>query len=169
MKKYITLTLTILYTCLVWMGCTNSTSSDEEENTSWVFIANEGNGCWAEHGDDCSQPGNGSISMIDDNGNISHIENIGYTVNSLTVYKNKLYVIVNQDHKILTYNINSSGISIANTLIIPDESFPREMDIINDKIYFTNWEPGEIKIMNVVNNKLEDLSIPIDGRKEDII
>ena len=169
MKKYITFTLTIVCTCLIWIGCSNTVSSGENENTSWVFVANEGNGCWEEYGDDCSQLGTGSISMIDENGNINHIKNIGYTVNSLEVYNNKLYVIVNQDHKILTYNINSSGISIANTLIIPNKSLPREMVIINDKIYFTNWEPGDIKIMNVLNNQLEDLSIPIDGRPEDII
>ena len=87
----------------------------------------------------------------------------------MEVYNNKLYVIVNQDHKILTYNINSSGISIANTLIIPNESLPREMVIIDDKIYFTNWKTQDIKIFDIINNKLEESTISINGRPEDII
>ena len=169
MKKYMCFSLTIISLSLIWIGCSDSVSSGKKENTSWIFVANEGNGCFEESGDDCSQPGNGSISMIDDNGNINHIENIGYTVNSLEVYNNKLYVIVNQDHKILTYNINSAGISIANTSIIPNESLPREMVIINDKIYFTNWKTQDIKIFDIQNNQLEESTISIDGRPEDII
>ena len=123
MKKNVCFSLTIIFLSLIWIGCSSfgTDPSNEDTNTSWVFVANEGNGCWEEFGDDCSQPGNGSISMIDDNGNIQHIENIGYTVNSLDVYNDKLYVIINQDHKILTYNINSEGISIENTLIIPSD------------------------------------------------
>ena len=169
MKKYMCFSLTIISLSLIWIGCSNSVSSSSNENTSWVFVANEGDGCWEEWGDDCSLPGNGSISMIDDNGKIQHIENIGYTVNSLEVYNDKLYVIVNQDHKILTYNINSEGISIENTLIIPNESSPREMVIINDNIYFTNWETQDVKILNLQSNQLEDLSIPVNGRPENII
>jgi len=169
MKINMRFSLTIIVLSLICIGCSDSVSTGDNENTSWVFVANEGNGCFEESGDDCSQPGNGSISMIDDNGNIQHIENIGYTVNSLDVYNDKLYVIINQDHKILTYNINSEGISIENTLIIPNESSPREMVIINDNIYFTNWETQDVKILNLQNNQLDDLSIPIDGRPEDII
>jgi len=169
MKKYMCFSLTIIFLSLIWIGCSDSVSSGDNENTSWVFVANEGNGCWEEFGDDCSQPGNGSISMIDDNGKIQHIENIGYTVNSLEVYNDKLYVIINQDHKILTYNINSKGISIENTLIIPNESSPREMVIINDNIYFTNWETQDVKILNLQNNQIEESTISIDGRPENII
>ena len=127
----------------IWTACdnSNSTSSDSKPNSSWIFVANEG----------IMDQSNGSISMIDDVGNVYETDAIGDVVQSLEVYKDKLIVIVNNDHKILIYNIDSEGISIENTLIIPNESFPREMVIINNKIYFTNWEPGDVKIINVLN------------------
>ena len=81
----------------IWTACenNNTTSSDFEPNSSWIFVANEGNACFSENGDDCSLPGNGSISMIDDFGNITQINNLGYTVQSVEVYKDQLFVIVN--------------------------------------------------------------------------
>ena len=48
-------------------------------NSSWVFVANEGN----------FGSSNGAISMIDDSGTISHTESIGDVVQSLAIYKNK--------------------------------------------------------------------------------
>ena len=162
MKKYITLTLTIICTYLVWMGCSDSGAvvgtGNEAINTSWVFVANEGNYGVSD----------GSISMIDENNNITNIENIGKTVQSLEVYNNKLFVIVTDDHKIITYNIDSDGITFEDE-ILTNSSMPREMVIINDKIYFTNLETQDIKIFDIINNKLEESTISINGRPENII
>ena len=64
MKIYITFTLTILCTYVIWTGCSDSDAvvgaGDEVTNTSWVFVANEG-----DYG-----ATNGSISMIDEFGNV---------------------------------------------------------------------------------------------------
>ena len=97
----------------IWTACANNntTSSDFEPNSSWIFVANEGDACFSEYGDDCSSPGNGSISMIDDFGNITQINNLGYTVQSVEVYKDQLFVIVNQDSKILIFDISKDGIT----------------------------------------------------------
>ena len=164
MKKYIILILTIVCTCLIWMGCSNSVSSDEDTNTSWVFVANEGISYSLDENDNVP----GSISMIDENNNITNIENIGKTVQSLEVYNNKLFVIVTDDHKIITYNIDSDGITFEDE-ILTNSSMPREMVIINDKIYFTNLETRDIKIFDINNNKLEESTISINGRPENII
>ena len=164
MKKYITFTLTIVCTCLIWIGCSNTVSSDENENTSWIFVANEG----ISYSLDANDNVPGSISMIDENNNITNIENIGNTVQSLAVYNNKLFVIVTDDHKIITYNIDSDGITFEDE-ILTNSSMPREMVIINDKIYFTNLETQDIKIFDIINNKLEESTISINGRPEDII
>jgi hypothetical protein len=43
------------------------------------------------------------------------------------------------------------------------------MVIINDNIYFTNWETQDVKILNLQNNQLEELAISINGRPENII
>ena len=84
------------------------------------------------------------------------------------MYNNKLFVIVTDDHKIITYNIDSDGITFEDE-ILTNSSMPREMVIINDKIYFTNLETQDIKIFDIINNKLEESTISINGRPEDII
>lgn len=158
MKKYITLTLTILYTCLVWMGCANSTSSDEDVNTSWVFVANEGN-----YG-----ASDGSISMIDKFGNVYETESIGDVVQSLVVYNNKLIVLVNNSHKIKIYTITTEGLSMPGIEVSTEGSGPREMVIVDDKIYFTNWITSDVKVFNLFTYNLET-SIPVGSMPEGII
>jgi len=150
----------------IWTACDNKnpTSSDSEPNSSWIFVANEGISYSLDENDNVP----GSISIIDGNNNITNIENIGTTVQSLEVYNNKLFVIVTDDHKIITYNIDSDGITFENE-ILTNSSMPREMVIVNDKIYFTNLETQDIKIFDIINNKLEESTISINGRPEDII
>ena len=158
MKKYITLTLAILYTCLVWMGCSNSTSSDEEENTSWVFVANEGN-----YG-----ASDGSISMIDKFGNVFETESIGDVVQSLEVYNNKLIVLVNNSHKIKIYTITTEGLSMPGIDISTEGSGPREMVVVDGKVFFTNWVTSDVKIFNLSTYNIE-ASIPVGSMPEGII
>jgi len=141
-------------------ACDNSnpTSSDSESNSSWIFVANEGN-----YG-----AGNGSVSMIDDKGQITTIDNIGDVVQSVEVYKNKLFVIVNNSHKIMIYNITENGVNLPGIEISTENSSPREMVIINDKVYFTNWNSKDVKVLNLTTYAI-DSSIPIEGLPEDII
>ena len=60
MKKYMCFSLTIISLSLIWIGCSDSVSSGVNENTSWIFVANEG----------VLDMDNGSISMIDDFGKV---------------------------------------------------------------------------------------------------
>jgi len=144
----------------IWTACdnSNSTYSDSEPNSSWIFVANEGN-----YG-----TSNGSVSMIDDKGQITTIDNIGDVVQSVEVYKNKLFVIVNNSHKIMIYNITENGVNLPGIEISTENSSPREMVIVNDKVYFTNWNSKDVKILNLTTYAIES-SIPIEGLPEDII
>ena len=138
----------------IWTACenNNTTSSDSETNTSWVFVANEG-----EMGES-----NGSISMIDDFGNVYETESIGDVVQSLEVYKDKLIVIVNNSHKIVLYDITENdGIKLPSVTVSTENSSPREMAIVNDNIYFTNWKTKDVKILNLQNNQLEESTISL--------
>ena len=146
----------------IWTACdnSNSISSDSEPNSSWIFVANEGN----------MGQSNGTISMIDDFGKVYETEPIGDVVQSLEIYKDKLIVIVNNDHKIILYDITEAdGIQLPGVTVSTGNSSPREMVIINDKIYFTNLETQDIKIFDIINNKLEESTISINGRPENII
>ena len=146
----------------IWTACnnSNSTSSDSKPNSSWIFVANEG----------IMDQSNGSISMIDDVGNVYETDAIGDVVQSLEVYKDKLIVIVNNDHKIILYDITEAdGIKLPGVTVSTGNSSPREMVIINDNIYFTNLETQDVKILNLQNNQLEESTISINGRPENII
>ena len=82
----------------IWTACenNNTTSSDFEPNSSWIFVANEGN----------MGQSNGTISMIDDFGNVYETEPIGDVVQSLEVYGNKLIVLLHNICSKLILNVN---------------------------------------------------------------
>ena len=169
MKKYMCLSLTTIFLSLIWIGCSNTVSYGEDENSSWVFVANEGN----------MGQSNGTISMIDDFGKVYETEPIGDVVQSLEVYGNKLIVLLHNSHKIIIYNITEDGLSMPGIEIPIDNSSPRDLTVLdvegieNDKVYFTNWgTPGivspSIKVFNLFNYTIET-SIPVSGLPEDII
>ena len=130
---------------------------DPQENTSWAFVANEGN-----YGST-----NGTISMIDDFGNVYETDIIGATVQSIEVYKNKLIVLINGNHEIKIYNINSDGLDMPGIKVSTEDSSPRNLTIVNDKVYFTNWNTQDVKVFNLFNYTIE-ASIPVQGLPEDI-
>jgi len=153
MKKVIFVLLALLLTT----ACENNPTISEEKTASWIFIANEGN-----YG-----ASNGSISMIDDLGNIYEVENVGDIVQSLEVYENKLIVLVNNSHKIKIYDITVDGLNLPGIEIDTDNSSPREMVIVDDKIYFTNWNSQDVKVFNLFNYAIES-SIPVGSMPEGI-
>ena len=158
MKKIITLTASLLSLCLIWFGCSNTVSSNEATNTSWIFVANEGN-----YG-----ASDGSISMIDEFGNISETEPIGDVVQSLEVYNNKLIVLINNSHTIKIYEITPKGLSMPGIEISTEGSSPREMVVVDDKLYFTNWVTSDVKVFNLFTYNI-DASIPVGSMPEGII
>ena len=154
-------TIIISLALFIWTACenNNTTSSDSEPNSSWIFVANEGN----------MGQSNGTISMIDDFGKVYETEPIGDVVQSIEVYKDKLIVIVNNDHKIILYDITEAdGIKLPGVTVSTGNSSPREMVIINEKVYFTNWNSKDVKILNLTTYTI-DSSIPVEGLPEDII
>jgi len=131
--------------------------AEDTENTSWVFIANEGT-----YG-----ASNGSISMIDDNGDIYETDYIGDVVQSLEVYGDKLIVLVNNSHMIKIYDITSEGLAMPGIEVYTNGSSPRDLVVMDDKVYFTNWNSQDVKVFNLFSYNIE-ASIPIDGLPEDI-
>jgi len=158
MKNTLAITLSLLFSCIIWTGCSNSTLPNEEINTSWVFVANEGN----------FGASNGSISMIDDRGFVHETEAIGDVVQSLEVYEDKLIVLINNSHMIKVYDIVSEGIAMPGIAIQTNGSSPREMVIIDGMVYFTNWNTSDVKVFNLHTYNIEN-SIPVGVMPEGII
>ena len=130
---------------------------DENENTSWVFVANEGN-----YG-----ASNGTVSMIDDAGNIFETEALGDVVQAVEVYENKLIVIVNNSHMIKIFDITDDGLSMPGIEVSTGNSSPRDLTVVDGKIYFTNWNSQDVKVFDLFSYIIEE-SISVNGLPEDI-
>ena len=155
MKKVIL----ILLPFLIITACDDSNpTSSNNENTSWVFVANEGS----------FGASTGSISMINDFGEVFETEPIGDVVQSLAVYEDKLIVLINNSHKIKIYDITRDGLAMPGIEVSTDGSSPREMVVIDGNVYFTNWNTQDVKVLNLVTYQLES-PLLLSGLPEDII
>ncbi len=122
-----------------------------------TFIANEGN-----YG-----ASNGTISMVFEDGSIVETEPLGDVVQALEVYGNKLIVLINNSHKMKIYDITANGLAMPGIEVSTNNSGPRDLVVINDKVYFTNYNSQDIKIFNLFTYSFES-SIPVNGLPEDI-
>ena len=140
-------------------GCSDSlTQSNEPTPQEWVFVACEGN----------FGASNGSISMINQDGSVMEVTEVGDVVQSLEVYENKLIVVVNNSHMIKVYDITEDGLALPGIEISTDNSSPRELVVVDDKVYFTNWNTQDVKVLNMVNYNIET-SISVGGLPESIV
>ena len=150
--------LSFIAICLFFITCDNPSSSIQDKNTSWTFVANEG----------ALGTSNGSISMIDDFGNVYQTDPIGDVVQSMEVYENKLIVLVNNSHLIKIYDITENGLSMPGIEVSTEGSSPREMVVLDGYIYFTNWNTSDVKIFNLFTYNI-DASIPVGVMPEGIV
>ena len=152
--------LLILITAIsISYSCSDETLVNHENSTeSFVFVACEGN----------FGASNGSIHYFNQSGDIFSIDNIGDVVQSLEVYNDKLFVIVNNSHKIIVYDITENGLSLPGIEVSTNGSSPREMVVVEDNLYFTNWNTNDIKKLNLFNYVISDFS-SLDGKPESII
>jgi len=149
----------LFITLLLLVGCSSNPIVDNTEQiTQWIFVANEGN----------FGASNGSISMINNNDEVYHVEEVGDVVQSLEVYKDKLIVVVNNSHMIKVYDITEDGLSLPGIEISTDNSSPRELVVVDDKVYFTNWNTKDVKVLNLFNYNIETF-ISVDGLPESIV
>jgi hypothetical protein len=154
MKKLILLLILTLF-----VSCQKEELNIETELFSeLIFVSNEGN----------FGTSNGSVSVIKDEQVIQTISNIGDVVQSLLVHQNKLFVSVNNSHKIHIYNITEDGLLLPGIEINTNGSSPREMTIVNNKLYFTNWATQDVKILNLFTYDFET-PIKVDGLPESIV
>ena len=150
MKKIIPLTLLLAFAC--------EDNFKDNPESDLLFIASEGT-----FGD-----GNGSIAVFQGEEKIQTIDNVGDVVQSLLIYQDKLFVLVNNSHIIKRYSITESGLSLPGIEISTENSSPREMVVVRNKLYFTNWKSKDVKVLNLETYAIES-SILIDGLPEDIV
>ena len=140
----------------LFISCDNNSGFDNEKRLT--FIASEGN----------FGSSNASISVFQGPNQIQKVSNIGDVIQSIKVYDDKLFVLINNSHLIKIYIITSSGLSLPGIKINTHNSGPREMVIVDDYLYFTNWNSRNIKILNLETYFIED-SISVNGAPEGIV
>ena len=122
MKNYSLKLFALLF--LIINGCTDPTSPSEDIIEELIFVACEGN----------FGASNGSIHIIKPDGELDFVENVGDVVQSLEVYGDKLIVLVNNSHKIKIYDIDEDGLKLPGITVATENSSPRELVVVNNKI-----------------------------------
>ena len=145
-----------IFILFLFISCDNNTGYNKEEKLT--FIASEGN----------FGRSNASISVFQGPNQIQKVSNIGDVIQSIMVYNDKLFVLINNSHLIKIYAITPSGLSLPGIEISTQNSGPREMVIVNDLLYFTNWNSNDVKILNLETYFIED-SIKVNGMPEGIV
>ena len=139
------------------MGCEDVKHESIDEN-QLVFVASEGN-----YGSS-----NSSISVFRGGEKIQQLENIGDVLQSIVVHNDKLIVALNNSHFLKIYEITIDGLLLPGIEISTNNSSPREMVVLNNKLYFTNWNSQDVKILNLETYFIED-SITVGGQPESIV
>lgn len=68
----------------------------------------------------------------------------------------------------MIYDIYEDGLRMPGIEIDTQSSGPREMVVVDDKIYFTNWNSSDVKIFDLQNYIIED-TIQLTGYPESIV
>ena len=132
--KYIIPLILLLFSCE-----DNLTENTESEQPSLLFIASEGN----------FGASNGSIEVFKGQEKIQTVSNVGDVIQSILVFEDDLFVAVNNSHTIKKYDINESGLALPGIELSTNNSGPREMCVVGDKLYFTNWLTKDIKVLDL--------------------
>ena len=130
MLRFLSIVLILLLSSCDDSSSLMGDSPDNIESSSWVFVANEGG--W-------SSPG-GTVSMIGSHGEVIETEVLGSIVQSLCVYNDKLIVSVNNEQKLIVFDIDSSGLTNMSEVQL-DGLSPREMLVVGNVLYVTSWDP----------------------------
>ena len=137
LKQGVNMKKSILLSLIIIMGCEDAKQELVEKN-QLVFVASEGN-----YGSS-----NGSISVFRDGEKIQQFENIGDVLQSIVVHNDKLIVALNNSHFLKFYEITINGLLLPGIEISTDNSSPREMIVLNNKLYFTNWNTKDVTVIH---------------------
>ena len=151
MKYLIPLTLILLL-----FSCEDNVTEVEESDL--LFISSEGN----------FGAGDGSIEVFKGLEKIQTVENVGDVIQSILVHGDDLFVAVNNSHTIKKFDITESGLALPGIEISTNNSGPREMCVVDNKLYFTNWNTKDIKMLDLYNYNL-DTFVLLENVPEDIV
>jgi hypothetical protein len=114
--------------------------------------------------------GNSSLWYLNESDNLVEYGGnpIGDTGQSLKVYGNKLYVIINGSGIIESYDISETGELSLDQTLSTNFSGPREIEVYNNIGYITEWYTNAILKIDIETFEIID-SIAVDGLPEDMV
>ena len=143
----------IIIEVIFLVSCSIDTpTSEQNTSTNIAFVLAEG----------AYPSNNGSLWSISD-GKISEVSGnpTGNTANSMAIHGNDLYVINNGSGNLVIYSVSNEGIvEPTGTVIDLDGSQPREILIINDKAYISQWIKHSIAIVDLTTFIIEQIELP---------
>ena len=141
---------------LLILSCEDKINENEELNL--LFVASEGN----------FGSSDGSIEVFRGEEKIQTVNNVGDVVQSILVFEDDLFVAVNNSHTIKKYNIIESGLALPGIEVSTNNSGPREMCIVDNRLYFTNWLTKDVKVLDLNNYNISSFSA-LSNVPEDIV
>jgi len=111
--------------------------------------------------------GNGSLWSISDGEINQEFNMIGDVSQSIYSHREWLFVANNASSSIQVYRIGDSGVYLENE-IDTNGSGPREMLVHNNKLYFTNWNSMDMKVIDL-DTYQEVGSVSFTDMPEDIV
>ena len=141
---------------LLILSCEDKINENEELNL--LFVASEGN----------FGSSDGSIEVFRGEEKIQTINNVGDVVQSILIFEDDLFVAVNNSHTIKKYNIIESGLALPGIEVSTNNSGPREMCIVDNRLYFTNWLTKDVKVLDLNNYNISSFSA-LSNVPEDIV
>jgi len=152
-------TLILFSSMILWNGCTTG-NNDENLNIGKAFILCEGNfgssnaALWSISPEDST-----TETLIIGGGSL------GDLAQSLTIADDKLYVIVNNSHKIEVFSLGNE-ISHDTTIFDEDNDVgPRYLVATGDTGYVSCWNLSAILVLDLATSTVID-TIPVSGMPE---
>ena len=148
MKRIIALIVLLLF-----LGCSKHTiTKNQTTSTEIAFVLCEGN----------LGGNNSSIHTLNSDAlNLT----TGDTGQSIAVYGDKILVINNGSSNVVIYNISVEGIIEYSSVIDLNGSQPREILIIDDKAYISQWNVNGIAVIDL-QSFTHTATIEVDGASE---
>ena len=153
-------TLLLLISMIIWTGCV-SDEGDDNLNLGKTYVLCEGNF-------GSSNAALWSISPEDSTTETLIIggQSLGDVAQSLTIADDKLYVIVNNSHKIEVFSLGND-ISHEETIVISNGA-PRYFVAKGDTGYVSCWNLSAILILDLITSTVID-TIPVSGMPEYLV
>ena len=145
----------IIFSITLFNGCSedddNIVNTYGDNVSNITFILSEGS----------FQSNDASLWLVNDGIlNESSLNPTGDTGNSMAINNNKLYVVNNGTSNLVIYSIESNGTLIQENVIDLESSSPREILIIDNVAYISQWASKSIAAIDLTSLVKEQINVP---------